>query len=196
MRFLIFSLSLFIFLGLSCGGAVYTRTPRGSNRVILPQKGYQHYEEKGMPYSFDYPIYGEISKREQFFDGDEKNPFWLNVDFTEMGASIYLSYNKIAGKAGLVKLLDDAHFMSFYHSKRADFIEDRNFHTENDVHGILYKVGGDAASAYQFIATDSNAHFLRGALYFNVTPNADSLKPMNDFLQADIVHLIETLKWH
>jgi gliding motility-associated lipoprotein GldD len=63
------------------------------------------------------------------------------------------------------------------------------------VSGICFKVGGNAATARQFFLTDSVKHFLRGALYFNATPNADSLKPVQDFLQKDIDHLINTLNW-
>jgi hypothetical protein len=36
---------------------------------------------------------------------------------------------------------------------------------------------------------------MRGALYFDSTPNADSLRPVQDFLQKDIEHLINTFKW-
>jgi hypothetical protein len=37
---------------------------------------------------------------------------------------------------------------------------------------------------------------LRGALYFDVTPNADSLRPINEFLKVDMEHMLETLKWN
>jgi hypothetical protein len=60
----------------------------------------------------------------------------------------------------------------------------------------LYTVGGNSASRYQFAATDSVKHFLRGALYFDVTPNADSLQPVTDFLLKDIQHMLLTLQWH
>jgi gliding motility-associated lipoprotein GldD len=56
-------------------------------------------------------------------------------------------------------------------------------------------VGGNTASRYQFAATDSTQHFLRGALYFDVTPNVDSLKPVTDFLLKDIKHMMNTLRW-
>jgi hypothetical protein len=36
---------------------------------------------------------------------------------------------------------------------------------------------------------------MRGALYFDTTPNADSLKPATDFLVQDIVHLLTTLRF-
>jgi gliding motility-associated lipoprotein GldD len=59
----------------------------------------------------------------------------------------------------------------------------------------LYEIRGDAASSVQFYLTDSTRHFLRGSLYFNVQPNADSLAPVIDFFMEDIMHLIETLEW-
>jgi gliding motility-associated lipoprotein GldD len=68
-------------------------------------------------------------------------------------------------------------------------------HTPNGITGIFFKVGGNAATARQFFVTDSTKHFLRGALYFDSTPNADSLGVVNDFLEADMKHLINTLQW-
>jgi hypothetical protein len=43
--------------------------------------------------------------------------------------------------------------------------------------------------------TDSTNHFLRGALYFNFSPNNDSLRPVIEHLEADIQQLIESLEW-
>jgi len=63
------------------------------------------------------------------------------------------------------------------------------------VHGILYDVGGNAASAVQFYVTDSSRHFLRGSLYFYASPNADSIAPAVEYFRKDVEHLIETLKW-
>jgi len=63
------------------------------------------------------------------------------------------------------------------------------------VSGMFFNVAGNAATAKQFFITDSVKHFLRGALYFDATPNEDSLGVVNDFLQVDMKHLINTLKW-
>ena len=109
-----------------------------------------------------------------------------------------MSYKPVTTQQPLEALIEDAHEMSFTaHSKRADYIGEQVFQfPDRKVYGILYDVGGNAASAHQFVATDSVRHFVRGALYFNVTPNADSLKPANDFLEKDIIHLLETLRWN
>ena len=74
-------------------------------------------------------------------------------------------------------------------------INDSLIHTANGISGVFFKVGGNAATAKQFFLSDTNRNFIRGALYFDVTPNADSLKPVQDFLQADMDHIINTFKW-
>jgi gliding motility-associated lipoprotein GldD len=61
--------------------------------------------------------------------------------------------------------------------------------------GFIFDVGGNAATGKQFYITDSSRHFLRGALYFEATPNFDSLQPSEQFLYKDVLHLIRTLQW-
>ena len=185
---------LILFL-LSCKPEVYTPKPRGYARIDTPQHAYQHFDRPGFPYTFDYPVYGSISKDSIMTGMKPDNPYWINVDFPTLGGVIYLSYKVIDAAHPLDKLLYDAHEMSYFHTKRADYINAPVFHTEHGVHGVLYNVGGNAASSYQFFATDSTSHFLRGSLYFNTTPNADSLKPVTDFLRTDIEHLLGSLRW-
>ncbi|PIV58809.1 MAG: gliding motility lipoprotein GldD, partial [Bacteroidetes bacterium CG02_land_8_20_14_3_00_31_25] len=52
-----------------------------------------------------------------------------------------------------------------------------------------------AASNIQFYVTDSIRHFVRGALYFETKPNKDSLAPIINFIEQDVTHLVETLRW-
>ena len=54
---------------------------------------------------------------------------------------------------------------------------------------------GNVASNYQFFLTDSTNRFFRGAMYFNMRPNADSLQPVTDFVKADLEVLIESFEW-
>jgi len=61
---------------------------------------------------------------------------------------------------------------------------------------MIYEVGGDAASSVQFFLTDTSTHFLRGALYFSNTPNADSIAPVVKFVKEDMRHLIDTFQWN
>ncbi len=179
----------------SCQDEVFTPKPRGYAKISLPARNYISLSEKGFPYSFQYPSYGTIVRDTTFFGDRPENPFWLNIDFKKLGGKIYLTYKNVSSTEDLQKLLEDNYKMSYAHSKKADFIEDAPFNTPNKVSGLLSHVGGDAASSYQFFATDSTRHFLRGALYFDAVPNADSLQPVTEFLKKDLIHLIESLQW-
>lgn len=83
------------------------------------------------------------------------------------------------------------------HIPKADAIEDSLvYRPEAHVYGLLYDIeGSKAASSCQFFVTDSSSHFLRGALYFNTSPNNDSLSPVIGFIRKDILHLLETFRW-
>jgi gliding motility-associated lipoprotein GldD len=186
--------SLFVSL-ISCSPETYTPKPSGYFFIDTPQHAYQVFNKPEYPYTFEFPVYANVERDTSFFGEKPENPYWININFPSIGGILYVSYKEISAKQPLAKLLEDAHQMSFYHSKKADYIQDDKFRNPNGVSGIFFNIGGDAASAYQFVATDSVKHFLRGALYFDVTPNADSLKPVNEFIKADILHLLYTLKW-
>ena len=66
---------------------------------------------------------------------------------------------------------------------------------ERKVYGILFHVEGNAASTIQFFATDSTAHFVRGAAYVFAEPNADSLAPVTAFFEKEVIRYLETLTW-
>lgn len=106
-----------------------------------------------------------------------------------------MSYKVVGQQNSLDKLINDAFKLTYKHTLKADGIAEEDINTPNNVHGLFYEVGGNAASAKQFYVTDSICHYLRGALYFYAPPNADSLAPMQKFLQEDMWHLVNTLKW-
>ena len=167
---------------------------RGYFRINLPEKKYRQFDQPGYPYTFEYPVYASIVKDTTFFDV-KADPWWINIDFPGFGGRIYISYKEV-GKNKLDSLVNDAFEMSYkQHTYKASSIEPTEIHTPNHVHGIYFTLAGNTATANQFFLTDSTKHFLRGALYFDATPNEDSLSIVNSFLKKDLVHLINTLKW-
>ena len=92
-------------------------------------------------------------------------------------------------------MVNDAFSLTYKHTSKATGIEDSLLSTPNGVHGVFFRVGGNAATAKQFFLSDTTKHFLRGALYFDAAPNEDSLRIVNNFLQQDLIHLINTFKW-
>jgi gliding motility-associated lipoprotein GldD len=186
-----FCFLLFIFL--SCN-TPYIPKPAGYFKINFPEKKYQLFNSPGYPYTFEYPVYATITKDSSFFGEATENPWWININFPQFNGRIYVSYKEI-GKNKFSKLLDDAFTLSNKQASKAYSIDDSVFVTPNNVHGVFFKVGGNVATANQFFLTDSTKNFFRGALYFDTTPNEDSLKIVNDFLLEDMKRLITTFKW-
>lgn len=187
--------ALMVLIFLSCR-EVSTPKPRGHFRIDLPPKAYRsfdpgkHFED--LPLTFEYPVYGNLVLNSG--PGNEKG--WFNIEFPAYHASIYLTYVPV-GK-DFAALMEQTYRMNIKnHITKADAISEQAFSDSNrKVYGILYDLKGNTASSVQFYVTDSVRNFLRGSLYFDAEPDADSLSPVIGFFRQDIVHLIETVKWN
>jgi gliding motility-associated lipoprotein GldD len=191
----------------------YVSKKRGYYTIDLPRRQYQQFNQPGIPYSFEYPVYATVMQDTTYFDNNPENSYWRNIDFPQFHARIFLSYKEIGGKAMYKikqpdgqykdsfavnvfdKMVADAFTLTNKNNVVSNSINDSLIHTPNGLSGVFFKVGGNAATAKQFFLSDTTKNFIRGALYFDVTPNADSLKPVQDFLQVDMEHMINTFKW-
>jgi gliding motility-associated lipoprotein GldD len=178
----------------SCN-STYTPKPRGYFKIDFPAHQYRLFDKEGFPYSFEYPDYAEIVRDTSYFGDKPENPYWINIEFPRFHARIYISYKQIES-GNFDKLREDAYKLTYEHTYKATSIDDSLIRTPSGVTGVFFNVGGNAATAKQFFVSDTSRHFLRGALYFDTTPNEDSLSVVNQFLQADMKHLINTLRWN
>ncbi|MDG5799656.1 gliding motility lipoprotein GldD [Marinilabiliaceae bacterium ANBcel2] len=186
---LLFVIGAILFFLNSCGTPGSPK-PRGYFRIDLPQKEYKNLDYL-MPYSFDYPVYGELETDVS----RDAEPYWMNLFFPQFEARVHISYKPV--EDNLYDLYEDNIRFAYNHAVKADAIEEHYFQDkENDVYGMLFEIKGNAASPLQFFATDSTNHFLRGSLYFQTQPNRDSLAPVIDFLTIDMIRLMETIRWN
>jgi gliding motility-associated lipoprotein GldD len=173
----------------------YTPKPRGYFRIGFPEKAYTSFNEKGFPYQFDIPDYSKAQK----LTASGSEPFDITISIPENKADIHITYKEISKNKlpdELEKLFEDSRTLAYKHSIKADAIEERIFmNPESKVYGTIYLIAGNVASPMQFYLTDSVRHFLRGAFYIRDIPNIDSLKPVIDFVEPDIIRLIETTNW-
>ncbi len=199
-------------LFLSCNEP-YTSKKKGYYKIELPEHRYRKFDTAGVPYSFEYPVYANIVRDSTYFDASPENPYWYNIDFPQFSSRIFLSYKIIGGMAKFKKkqpdgtykdslgvnkfdaLVNDAFNLTNKNTVIAKGIDDSLLRTANGITGVFFRVKGNAASAQQFFLSDTTKHFIRGALYFEAVPNADSLRPVINFLQTDLEHLISTFKW-
>jgi gliding motility-associated lipoprotein GldD len=183
-----------IFLGLSCEPDTTPR-PKGYFKIDLPKKAYQVFDKASYPYTFEYPTYATVMKDSVFFNRPNQNPYWVDILFPQFNATIHVSYKPITHADSLQKMINDAFSLTNQHSIKASSIDEIPIKASDDAKGFLFDVSGNAATGKQFYLTDSTSHFIRGALYFEATPNYDSIKPVEEFLYKDILHLIKTFRW-
>lgn len=119
---------------------------------------------------------------------------WVNLEYKTLNASINMTYRPV--EDNLKELFLEAEKLTFNHAIKADGISSVPYaNKDKKVYGSIFEVTGNAASPIQFHVTDSVQNFITGAVYFNVQPNYDSIKPAINYLQNDIIHMIESMEW-
>ncbi len=185
-------LLIFVILAVvSCGKTAQPK-PYGYFRIDLPEHEYVEVDNLG-PYSIEKSIYCHSDKTDNTYatEADE----WINLVYPSINAKIHLSYKHI-NTTIFQQVTEESHSLAYKHTVRADAIQESYYGNDTTrVYGILYEMKGNAASPAQFYVTDSVSNFLRGSLYFNHLPNADSIAPAANYVLQDMIHLIETLKW-
>ena len=188
-NYFLVTLSLLLFIFISCQND-YVPKPRGYYRIDFPAKEYRSFDTT-FPFTFMYPVYTKILPDPSKL----AEPYWINILYLPFHAQLHISYKPI--KNNLKSFLEDAHTLVNKHIPKANSINQREFINESEkVYGLVYDIKGlEAASVCQFYLTDSVSNFVRGALYFNLAPNNDSLSPVIDFLKQDIEKMITTFRW-
>lgn len=167
-----------------------TPKPYAYHRIDLEAKSYKTLAED-CPYTFEMATQAHVVRPKP-----EEEPCWFNLEYPELKATIYLSYQQLENPQQLGRYIDEAQRMTFKHTVRASSIEEIQISkASKKVYGLYYRVGGNAASNSQFYLTDSTRHFIRGAMYFYTQPHADSLAPVADYVREDIERILESFEW-
>lgn len=122
---------------------------------------------------------------------------WMNITYPELNASLRFTCFKVKNADSLRKLMVSEDKMVKFHYQKADDVQYSMIRDpESRMWGQTYEIyGKDVATPFQFWITDSVNRFVRAALYFDGTPNNDSLQPVIEYLKEDAMHLINTFAW-
>jgi gliding motility-associated lipoprotein GldD len=186
-----------------CGAALLTEAAcsRGGNetpkpqaylRIDMPEPAYTLCDTAVLPFTFERSNLSQLEWKK--VTPREK---WFTLVYPKYKGYVFLTYKAIKGEKDLREQIDTSyHIIESHFSFSSGVDENRFVDRPHRLSGTTYHLKGqNVASTYQFWVTDSVSHFLRGALYIDCTPNNDSLAPVLDYLQADIDHLIESVRW-
>ena len=173
----------------ACDDSSSQPKPYGYFRIDMPEKSYQEFQHKRV--SFRYPDYATVII-DPMADHHED---WFDISFPKFNAKIHLSYHPV--EHNFDTLAEDARALALKHIQKASGIQQTLIECDSTrVYGLIYDISGvGAASPCQFFLSDTTTNFLRGALYFNITPNNDSLAPIIRFIRQDIDTLVGSLQW-
>lgn len=186
----IISLLIIIFF-ISCGNDPIPK-PKAFLRLEYPKANYAKVTTE-LPFTFEKN--NLANNVTEIKISRDKKTLGIDLVYPTLKGTIYITYKKIENN-NLDPYLLDAQNITQKHTQKADEIIEQPFiDVKNRVFGMLYEVGGNAASQSQFYVTDSINHFVTGSLYFYAKPNYDSILPAANYLKKDIQHIMETIKW-
>ena len=199
----------------SCGGGDYSPKPQAYLRIDMPEHDYLLVDSlcihpgdtltdgtdtmiaitgscKTFPFTFEANTRVELREKDA-----PKGEEWVDLLYPEWDGVVFLTYKRLSGPDDLRGQTDTSSRLLEKHYQFTSGIDEKLFEdTIRHVYATTWHLRGrNVASTYQFMATDRERHFLRGALFINRAPNNDSLAPVLEYIQADLDHLIETLRW-
>ena len=188
----------------SCGGGdVSQPKPRAYLRIDMPDHNYIAVDSLRLsdslsdivfpsPFRFEMNSHALIAQAKQ-----SKHGAAIELLYPQWNGYVELMYKPLDGRDDLQPQTDTAMRMLEYHYQVASGIEEELIQVpDNRVFATVWHIAGrNVASTYQFIATDSANHFLHGVIIIDQTPNNDSLAPQINYMQADVDHMIKTLRW-
>lgn len=176
----------------ACGDNGETPKPQAYLRIDLPPHNYEVCDTAVLPFTFELSNLAEVQWKK-----NQPRDKWFTIAYPKYKGYVFMTYKAMNGTKELRAQVDTSYkFVEGHFSYSSGIDENRFVDREHKLSGTTYHLKGqNVASTYQFWVTDSNRHFIRGALYIDCTPNNDSLAPVLEYIQDDIDHLIESTRW-
>ena len=168
----------------------YSPKPKGYYRIDFPVKEYVSYQGN-CAFRFEHPKRSIIDTKSKSL----REKCWFNLHYPQYNCTIHLSYFDIQGDT-LYNFIEEARTLAMKHIVKANQIKETEIaNDQKNVYGVIYDFEGETATNLQFFLTDNSNHFIRGAMYYNLVPQPDSLEPVTSYIKADLHHFIESFSW-
>ena len=165
--------------------------PMGYFRIDLPNHQYRTLDTS-LPFRYEQSVFANTTIEKQ-----KDNTLWMTVSYPDLKASLRFTCFEVKNADSLRKLMVSEDKMVKFHYQKADDVQYSVIKDpETHLWGQTYEIyGKEVATPFQFWLTDSAHRFVRATLYFDETPNNDSLQPVIQYLKEDAMHLINTFEW-
>lgn len=180
-----------LLLGCVCASCVeYAPKPRGYLRIEPEAAVYEWLGRDSLPFDC------RVSRSAVVGAPRREGAAWgLNLSYPALGATLYCAYRPVTPASFAAVEREGRTLVARQARLAVRVLEKAYSNPAAGVYGSLFLLDGEVASPVQFLLTDSVSNFLRGALYFDSKPNADSLAPAIRYVREDIIELIQTFSW-
>ena len=168
--------------------------PKQSAFLRLDYSNPQYEQINNNEFPFLFETNNILSNISDINISNESIDFILKYD--ELNAQVNFQYKNIDSKETLDTYILDLKKTIETHSIMANTVRIRDYVLEeNDIYGRIFDLSGNVASPYQFYLTDNKNSIISGFVYFNIKPNYDSILPAINYIENDIINLIESFSW-
>lgn len=166
-----------------------TPKPKGYFRLDLPAQQYRVFDTIDLPFTFQY------SSAANYTFEKKNDAMWIHVRYPQLKAVLEMTYIPVNHNFREL-LLNDEELVKVHYVK-ADNVE--NSYVKDDsasLYGKIYDISGkEVACPLQFWLSDTTHHYLHSSLYFEFSPNNDSLQPVIQYIRNDVMKMINTFEW-
>jgi len=161
-------------------------------RLDYPKPEYKLIDDK------DFPFFFEANTRLSEISDIDINLRSIDfiINYNQLNAQINFQYKSVNSSEKLNAYILDLKRTIETHSMMANSVKIKDYSLkEKNIFGRIFDLSGNVASPYQFYLTDSINNIISGLVYFNIKPNYDSILPAINYIENDIIHLIESFDW-
>ncbi len=161
-------------------------------RLDYPKPEYKLINDK------DFPFFFEANTRLSEISDIDINLRSIDfiINYNQLNAQINFQYKSVNSSEKLNAYILDLKRTIETHSMMANSVKIKDYSLkEKNIFGRIFDLSGNVASPYQFYLTDSINNIISGLVYFNIKPNYDSILPAINYIENDIIHLIESFDW-
>ncbi|MEE2616583.1 MAG: gliding motility lipoprotein GldD [Bacteroidota bacterium] len=161
-------------------------------RLDYPKPEYKLINDK------DFPFFFEANTRLSEISDIDINLRSIDfiINYNQLNAQINFQYKNVNSSEKLKAYILDLKSTIETHSMMANSVKIKDYSLkEKNIFGRIFDLSGNVASPYQFYLTDSINNIISGLVYFNIKPNYDSILPAINYIENDIIHLIESFDW-
>lgn len=136
------------------------------------------------------PFVAEVSDRTMFgIRTADSVTYFCDIVYPETSAHLYCTF-RFADSQKIEQLWEEAYKLAGNHLVSSSYIEDIPVSNTYGADGVLFDMGGKAATPYQLALTDGFSYFFNASLYFDNGKHGEDAPELVENMRRDIDKLV------